>query len=223
MRLCRIIPQKEPPLCSIAEFYCILGVLDFVTSTRSNTSLFMNEQELYNLLRKAQNGDRDAFGVIYDLFKEKIYKFIFFRVSHKELAEDIMSDTFVKAWLKITDINTPKALSSWLFQVAKNNIIDYYRLKKAPIIPIEDVADMLPDSDSPVDTVNLTMEHKKLLELMEYLSQDQQTLLQYRFFEDLTNEEIASIMNKTEVWVRVSQHRAIAKLQQLLHKRYLKS
>jgi RNA polymerase sigma-70 factor, ECF subfamily len=179
----------------------------------------MNDTELQNLLRKAQNGDREAFGYIYDHFREKIYKFIFFRVGHKELAEDILSDTFVKAWLKITAVNTPQALSGWIYQVAKNNIIDYYRIKGVAVLPIDDFTDTLPDSVNPVDEANLRIEHQKLLELMQMLSPEHRTVLEYKFFEDLTNEEIASIMNKSEGAIRVLQHRAIEKLKQLLRRK----
>ncbi|HYE22343.1 MAG TPA: sigma-70 family RNA polymerase sigma factor [Verrucomicrobiae bacterium] len=183
----------------------------------------MNEQELYNLLKKAQAGDRNSFGLIYDHFKEKIFRFIFFRVGHKELAEDILADTFVKAWLKIQDVNSPKALSSWIYQVAKNNIIDYYRIKKAATVPIEEVSEILTDSVDPIDSTNLKIEHSKLLELIKHLTSEQQLVIQYKFFEDLTNEEIAGIMNKTEVSIRVIQHRAIIKLKQLSKRKLNKS
>ena len=53
----------------------------------------MTDTELYNLLQKSQAGDRESFGFIYDHLREKIYKFIFFRVGHKELAEDLPSPT----------------------------------------------------------------------------------------------------------------------------------
>ncbi|MBI2356231.1 MAG: hypothetical protein HYV13_03455 [Candidatus Doudnabacteria bacterium] len=88
----------------------------------------MTDEELNKLLSEAQSGDHEAFGLIYDEYSGRIYKFIFFRVGHKEVAEDILSETFVKAWNKISQINSYKALSSWFYQVAKNNIVDYYRL-----------------------------------------------------------------------------------------------
>ncbi len=183
----------------------------------------MNDTELQNLLKKAQKGDREAFGYIYDHFREKIYKFIFFRVGHKELAEDILADTFVKAWQKISGVTSPKALSGWIYQVAKNNIIDYYRIKGTTVVSIEEIAEILPDSGtSPVDLTNLSLEHGTLLELMTLLSSEQRAVLQYKFFEDLTNEEIASVMNKSEGSIRVLQHRAIERLRQLLRRKISK-
>ncbi|OGE79713.1 MAG: hypothetical protein A2660_03025 [Candidatus Doudnabacteria bacterium RIFCSPHIGHO2_01_FULL_45_18] len=175
----------------------------------------MTEEELKRILQKAQNGDSEAFGLIYEHFSEKIYRFIYFRVSHKEVAEDILSDTFVKAWQKINQINTPQALSGWLYQIAKNNIIDYYRIKK-DLVPLADVEETLEDQVSPVDIINLNLQQKKILEVLSQLPEDQREVIKYRFFEDLTSEEIAYVLGKTEGAIRVLQHRAILKLKELL-------
>src|SRR5688572_29983186 len=93
----------------------------------------MTEEELNIAFDKARSSDPEAFAQIYDFYAEPIYRFIFFRTGHKEIAEDILSDTFVKAWLKINQVNSAKALSSWLYQIAKNNIIDYYRVRKTQV------------------------------------------------------------------------------------------
>lgn len=175
----------------------------------------MTEAELKNYLQQAQNGDQEAFGAIYDHFAEKIYRFVYFRVGHKEVAEDVLSDSFVKAWQKINQINSPEALSGWLYQIARNNIIDYYRLKKE-LVPLDEVEEILIDEVNPVDTVNLNFQQKKILAVMDQLSIDQREVIKYRFFEDLTNEEIAYVLGKTEGAVRVLQHRAILKLRELL-------
>ncbi|MGE5297795.1 MAG: RNA polymerase sigma factor [Acidobacteriaceae bacterium] len=184
----------------------------------------MIEIDLKNLLLRAQKGDEKAFGLIYDHFRERIYRFIYFRVGHKELAEDILSDTFVKAWQRLSDLNSPEALSSWIYRVAKNNIIDYYRIKRVTVSieEIEEVTENLTDEADPVDSTNISIEQRVVLELMDQLPEDQRQIIAYKFFEDLTNQEIASIMNKTEVSVRVIQHRAINKLKQLLNRRIKK-
>ena len=176
----------------------------------------MTEEELKRILQKAQTGDSEAFAQIYDYFSERIYKFIFFRIGHKEVAEDVLSDTFVKGWQKINQINTPQALSAWLYQIAKNNIIDYYRIRK-DTVNLSDVEDFLEDEVNPVDLTNVNMEQKKILDVMHELPMDQQQVIIYKFFEDLANEEIAYVMGKTEGAIRVLQHRAIAKLKELLN------
>ena len=178
----------------------------------------MTATELKNYLQKAQSGDQEAFAGIYDHFADKIYRFIYFRVGHKEVAEDILSDTFVKSWQKINQINSPSALSAWLYQIARNNIIDYYRLKKETVA-LEDVQDFLEDEVSPVDIINLSLQQKKIFELLNQLPSEQRDVVKYKFFEDLTNEEIAYILGKSEGAIRVIQHRAISKLKELLNKK----
>lgn len=179
----------------------------------------MTEEELKTILKKAQKGDEVAFALIYDHFAEKIYRFIYFRVGHKEIAEDIVSDTFIKGWQKIHQITSPAALSAWLYQIAKNNIIDYYRIKK-DTVDLADVEDFLEDEVNPVDLTDLNIDQKKLLQLVELLPTEQQQVIKYKFFEDLENEEIAYITGKSEGAVRVIQHRAINKLKELVNKNY---
>jgi RNA polymerase sigma-70 factor, ECF subfamily len=177
----------------------------------------MTEEQLADILKKAQKGDSESFALIYDHFSPKIYKFIYFRVGHKEVAEDVLSDTFVKSWQKINHVNSPAALSAWLYQIAKNNIIDYYRIKKETVA-LEDVEDFLEDEVNPVDTTSLNMDQKRILQVMNQLPPEQQEVIKYKFFEDLSNEEIAYVMNKTEGAIRVIQHRAITKLKELVNK-----
>ena len=149
----------------------------------------MTALELKNSLQKAQNGQEEAFGAIYDHFSDKIYRFIYFRTGHKEIAEDILSDTFVKAWQKIHQINSPEALSGWLYQIAKNNIIDYYRLKKETVA-LEEVEEFLTDAVSSIDTLDLELDQRKILQVLPHLSREQQEVIKYRFFEDLSPDEI---------------------------------
>ncbi|MBI3952392.1 MAG: sigma-70 family RNA polymerase sigma factor [Candidatus Doudnabacteria bacterium] len=179
----------------------------------------MTEEELNISFNKAKSADQEAFARIYDFYSEPIYKFIFFRTGHKEVAEDILSDTFVKAWLKISQVNSAKALSTWLYQIAKNNIIDYYRVRKSQVCLDEVEEFLLEDGASAIDELNLDIEQRKIVDLVASLPKDQQQIIRYRFFEDLTNEEIALLMNKTEGSVRVIQHRAILKLKTLLNRK----
>lgn len=178
----------------------------------------MTEPELNIAFLKAQNGDREAFGWLYDEYSDKLFRFIYFRVGHKELAEDILADTFIKAWLKLKTVTSAKAFKTWLYQIAKNNVIDYYRIKKVTV-DIEEVSEFLEDATSPIDDANLAVEQIVLIRLLDHLPIEQQLVIKYKFFEDLENPEIAQIMDKTEGAIRVLQHRAITRLKELLNKK----
>lgn len=178
----------------------------------------MTDEELKFILDACQKGDRAAFERIYDAYSERLYKFIFLRVGHKEVAEDILADSFVKAWVKISQINSSKAFSAWIFQIAKNNIIDYYRVRKSTIA-IEEVEQTLEDAANPINETDLRLDQKRILSALTALPKDQQQVIRYKFFEDLTNPEIALILNKTEGAIRVIQHRAIVRLQEILRQK----
>ncbi|MBX4205198.1 MAG: RNA polymerase sigma factor [Candidatus Doudnabacteria bacterium] len=178
----------------------------------------MTEEELKSILQACQKGDKAAFGRLYDLYSERLYKFIYLRVGHKEIAEDILADSFVKVWTKISQVNSSKAFSSWIFQITKNNIIDYYRIRKSTIA-IEEVEQTLEDASNPIEETELRLDQKRILVALSTLPRDQQQVIRYKFFEDLTNPEIALIMNKTEGAIRVIQHRAIVRLQEILRQK----
>jgi RNA polymerase sigma-70 factor, ECF subfamily len=172
---------------------------------------------LLELLTQARDGKEAAFTELYDLFFEKIYRFIFFRVGHKEVAEDLTEDVFIKAFANLKTLQKDSVFEPWLYQIARNKIIDYYRSKKL-IIPLDEVEHTLEYETNVIDIVNLEAQQKIFIKLLKELSPEQQTVIKMKFLEGLENTEIAHMLNKPEGTIRVIQHRAIAKLKQLIEK-----
>lgn len=177
----------------------------------------MTEQDLQKAIKDCQKGDQKAFGLIYDYFSKRLYNFIFYRVGHKEIAEDILSDTFFKAWKGIGAVEVVETFAGWLFRIAKNNVIDYYRIKQVNV-DLTEVEDFLKSEEDPVDDLNLNFDQKKLVKLIESLPIEQKLVIRYRFFEDMSISEISQIIDKSEGATRVIQHRAIVKLTDLAKK-----
>ncbi len=169
------------------------------------------------LFQRAKKGEDAAFGEIYNLFFKKIYKFIFFRVGHKEVAEDLAEEVFLKAFTKISSVNESAAFEGWLYQIARNSVIDYYRQKKITVA-LEDIENTLEYETNVVDVVNLELQQKVFLKFLKELNPEQQVVIKLKFLEDLENSEIAQLLHKNEGAIRVIQHRAIAKLQELIKK-----
>ncbi len=169
------------------------------------------------LFARAKKGEEAAFGEIYNLFFKKIYRFIFFRVGHKEVAEDLAEDVFLKAFSKIASINESGAFEGWLYQIARNLVIDYYRQKKS-IVALEEIENTLEYETNVIDIVNLQDQQKVFLKLLKELGAEQQVVIKLKFLEDLENNEIAELLHKNEGAIRVIQHRAIIKLQELIKK-----
>ena len=173
---------------------------------------------LKTLLNKAKSGEEPAFTAIYNQFFEKIYRFVFFRVSHKETAEDITEDVFIKAFSSLTSLSEDAAFEGWLYQIARNKIIDHYRSRKKTL-DISEFENTLEYDSNIVDSINLDFDQKALLKAIEQLKPDEQQIIKLRFFEDLDTETSAQILKKSAGAVRVLQHRSIAKLKIILEAR----
>src|ERR1700722_1235517 len=115
--------------------------MDLVFTGTTQNSM-ENSQTLRNLVEKVQAGQSEAFGQIYNLYFEKVYRFIFYRVSHKELAEDLAEEVFLKIQKKINGVKEAQAFEGWMYQIARNTVIDYYRSKKT-LVSLDEVENTL--------------------------------------------------------------------------------
>lgn len=173
------------------------------------------KDQLEAILKKAQAGSDQALTDLYNAYFERIYGFIFYRVSHKETAEDLTEDVFVKVFNKLRGLEELKAFEGWLFQIARNKVIDYYRAKKATV-PLEEIENTLEYETNVVDVVNLQTQQIMFIKLLKELTPEQQQVIKLKFLEDIDNDIIAQMLNKTEGAIRVIQHRAVAKLKELI-------
>lgn len=169
------------------------------------------------VLARAKAGDQEALAEIYELYFKKIYRFIFFRVGHKEQAEDLAEDVFLKAFVKLASLQEAQAFEGWIYQIARNLVIDYYRQKKLTI-SLEDIENTLEYESNIIDVLYLQHQQKILLRLLKELVPQQQLVLKLKFFEGLDNAEIAELLAISEGAVRVAQHRAMARLADFIKK-----
>lgn len=175
----------------------------------------LNEKILiYKIITKR---DTESYGQLYDLYVEKIYRFIYFKVQSKEDAEDITSEVFLKAWQYIID-KSPLAIESisgLLFSIARNAIIDWYRQKaKKPVVSIELITEIASEKNE-LEALASTQEVNQMLELIKKLKQDYQEVLLLKYIEGLKVAEIAKVIGKSSINVRVLIHRATKKLKDL--------
>ncbi len=176
--------------------------------------------QLKALLERAKSSENkadqnSALADLYNHYFERVYRFIYYRVSHKETAEDITEEVFVKAFGSLGTLEQLLAFEGWLFQIARNKVIDYYRSKKQ-LVPLEEIENTLEYETNIVDLANLQTEQALFIKLLRELAPEQQQVIKLKFIEDIDNDVIAQIMNKTEGAIRVIQHRAISKLKELI-------
>ena len=155
---------------------------------------------------------RKIFSSIYDKYVDKIYRFIFIKVSSQEIAEDLCSETFLRGWQVFKereDIENPPA---FLYQIARNLIIDHYREKgKAKIVSAEYTPIVDPREDLE-EKANLSSDLEEVRLSLANLKGDYQDVIIYRYLDELSVPEIAKILNKSEGTIRVTLHRALKAL-----------
>ncbi len=168
------------------------------------------------LITAAISGKTEAFGLLYDHYQPKIYRFIYLKVSHREEAEDLTHQVFLSAFEKISGfkIKTTASFSGWVYSIARNKVIDYYRLKKNTVdIETVQISEL---KDSREDIMDAVMETEKARRAIGKLSPIEQDVIIMRFIEELSPKETAGVLNKSEISVRVIQHRAIKNLRTIL-------
>jgi len=158
-----------------------------------------------------KSGEAQAFGKLYDRYAERIYRFVYYKIFNKEVTEDIVSDVFYKALEKIGSYNPEKGpFSAWLYQIARNTIIDKYRTRKE-VDNIEDYFDLgeLDRTEEKIDAQELL---KKVSHHLATLTPRQREIVTLRVWEELSYREIALIVGSTENAVKMSFSRTIREI-----------
>jgi RNA polymerase sigma-70 factor, ECF subfamily len=170
----------------------------------------VDEQEL---IRLSQEGDQEMFAQLYDAYIERIYRYVYFRVADMELAEDITSQVFLKVWEKLGTYQPGHSpFMAWLYRIAHNAVIDYYRTKKVSVSlddanPIE-----FSHADEVDEKLDLQVKSQQLREALQELTEEQQQVLVLKFVSGLSTSEIAQQLGKQQGAVRALQMRGLQAL-----------
>ncbi len=159
--------------------------------------------------------DPEAFAKLYDAYVKQIYRFVFFKVNNREQAEDITADVFLKAWNYLQENKEIKSFSGLLYRMARNAIIDLYRARAGqPDLLGEELE--ISDDGQWYRSAHLKIANDIIIVALQKLKQEYQEVITLRFVEELDIPEIAAIMKKKNIAVRVTLHRALKKLQDVL-------
>jgi RNA polymerase sigma-70 factor, ECF subfamily len=164
--------------------------------------------------------DPQAIGDIYDRYARNVYAFCFKRCGQKEIAEDMTSQTFIRLLESAKTLEyRGMRISSWLFQVASNAIIDHYRkssTKKETVLEGRTKIWDPPSDDDPAWNAELAISGKALMEALGSLQERDQHILHLRFFAGLEPQEIADVMGISANHASVLVYRAVGKLRQVM-------
>lgn len=172
----------------------------------------------------ALNITSEVYSRLYDLHVKTIYRFIYFKVNSREEAEDLTSETFLKAWdyiSKSNKANQVRNLRAFFYQVASNLVIDFYR-KKA-MFPVamssfESDMDVLDDKESYADKIEKDLEITEVRKALKKIPENYADIVIWYYLDDLKISEISQIIEKSEGAVRVLIHRSLKALKKELEK-----
>lgn len=187
-------------------------------TTRSDASIMVTEHSEEQLLETAIHYDEAALSELYDRYEAKIYSYIYRRTGEQTLAEDLTAQVFLKMLEAIRNRRAwHSSFSGWLYRIAHNLVIDYYRQRGHQVqVPLDD-APSLPDADqNPVQATEMKLDAERLRAAISRLTGEQAEVVSLRFLEGYSINEVAEMMNKTEGSIKALQYRAVATLRQFL-------
>ncbi|MDC7226231.1 MAG: RNA polymerase sigma factor [Spirochaetales bacterium] len=156
----------------------------------------------------AAGGDSAAFGKLYELYFDRIYRYLYYRTLHRETAEDLCSKTFLKALDKLSGFKPSKgSFGSWIYRIALNSLIDHYRAS-SKIEFHSGVWDHPSDGDHVMDVHN-KLYWEKLKPALEELPSEKRELIILRVWDDLSFREIAELTGKSEAACKMSFSRTL--------------
>lgn len=168
------------------------------------------------LIHRARRRDAVAFGVLYERYLDRVYRYIAYRTTSTAVAEDLTSEVFLNAWKSIERYeDRGYSFSTWLLRLAHNEVTDHYRTHRSNVSLSENNShrSSLPE---PGFFVEIQGERADLLRAVHQLPEEWRQIILLRFVEELPFEEIAVILGKSSGACRVIQHRALARLRELL-------
>jgi RNA polymerase sigma-70 factor (ECF subfamily) len=177
----------------------------------------MKQKELNKvkkLIKKAKEGDSQAFGKLYDLFVDQIYRYCLIKTGDEDVACDITSETFLRV-RRYLNRYKDRNFRAYVYTIARNLIVDYYK-KEARTTNLLEV-EFIVDEKEDIETKMIKkQEVKRLYQTLSKLPRNYLDVITLRFIEGLSVKETAKILGRTGISVRVTQHRALKKLKTLL-------
>jgi RNA polymerase sigma-70 factor (ECF subfamily) len=175
--------------------------------------------EAQELLRRAQNYEDRALTRIYQLFSDRVFRFIYYRVQDRARAEELTNEVFVRMLESVerfqgTGADAALALTGWIFTIARNLVIDDIRRQRVR------ATEPLPEGDNELRDDAIDMElhltRADLQAALGQLTEEQQTVLLLRFEEGFTSAQVAAMMGKTEMSIKALQRRGLATMARVL-------
>jgi RNA polymerase sigma-70 factor, ECF subfamily len=178
----------------------------------------MDARRMMDLVERAQSGEADAFGRLYDQYSDTVYRYIYYRVGGRATAEDLTSETFLRALRRIGTFTWQgRDFGAWLVTIARNLVADHFKSSRFRLeVTTGEMLDANEVERSPEDSVLERLSNDALIDAVRRLNPQQQECVTLRFLHGLTVAETARIMGKNEGAIKTLQYRAVRTLARLM-------
>lgn len=158
---------------------------------------------------------------LYDTYHQDVFNFLFYLVKNRTAAEDLSHEVYLRVLKSYERFEGKSSEKTWLFSIAKNVAIDYFRKKqvrdKHAFTAFDwETEQLVSQAPSPEQSIELNDQVKQLLEALEQCTGDQKMVIIMRYIQELSIQETAEILGWTLGKVKTTQHRALKTLRQLL-------
>ncbi|HWE90258.1 MAG TPA: sigma-70 family RNA polymerase sigma factor [Pseudonocardiaceae bacterium] len=170
------------------------------------------------LVEAAQRGDRTAFGQLYDQYVDVVHRYVLYRIGDRAAAEDITSETFLRAFRRIDSITYQgRDVGAWFVTIARNLVLDHLKSSRFRLeITTAEPDDTDRVQSGPEAAVLARATSAQLFGAVRQLGDDQRECVVLRFLQGLSVAETAAAMHRSEGAIKALQHRAVRRLAQLL-------
>lgn len=172
---------------------------------------------VWQLVAAAQDGDQQAFGELYDRYVDTVFRFVLFRVGDRSLAEDLTSETFLRALRRISSVSYQgRDVGAWFVTIARNLVLDHVKSSRYRLeVATAEIRDSGTDR-GPEDDVLTAATSSELMQCVAQLGADQQECIVLRFLHGMSVAETAELMDRNEGAIKALQHRAVRRLAAIL-------
>jgi len=173
------------------------------------------QQDEESLVRRAQHRDQEAFAQLYEEHFDKIYRYVTLKIGNATEAEDMTQQVFLNALQSISSFKWKGIpFSAWLFRIAHNQVVDYFRSKKRATVPLDE--SLASNNNNPQLIVEQKLDIEQLLLATKRLTDAQREVISLRFAGELSIVQVAKAMGKSQGAVKALQHSAIIALRKTL-------
>ena len=128
-------------------------------------------------------------------YYQHIYSYLFRLCAHRELAEDLTQEAFIKAWQSLSSYKGRSSVLTWLYRIAYNQYVDWQRKGKLPVVNEEQWWDIASDSADPLSNMTDSQAAARIYRLVELLDNDNRQIIHLHYYEKLSLSETASVLN----------------------------